>query len=117
VSDETVITALARLLHLPDLDARQARRVRAEGGCVVDEDGVKEHVLRIRIAWDAERAKYHAILAEAEKDNARLAAQAKVLEEALRWLNDWLESSRENVDEARDGMARVRAALAAKEGA
>jgi hypothetical protein len=48
-------------------------------------------------------------------NSARLTARVKVLEEALRWLNDWLESSRENVDEARDGMARVRAALAAKE--
>lgn len=43
MSDDTVITGLARLLHLPTLDARQARRVRSEGGCVVDEDDVKAH--------------------------------------------------------------------------
>ena len=54
-------------------------------------------------------------LSRALASKARLAARVWVLEDALRWLNDWLESSRENVDEARDGMARARAALAAKE--
>lgn len=76
---------------------------------IVAHRGLQAEVERLTAEQAAVATEYAAAFRERDEALAACAAYRAALE----WLNGWLESSRENVTEARDGMARVRAILAA----
>lgn len=101
---ESTISAVAALLHLNALSARDYKRLAREGGHAVDEDEVKRVCLRIRTAWDKERA---SLRAEVERLRAKGEALAKATE---RVTHEW--SMDANVRVIGAAVIDARAALA-----